>query len=72
MLDRTRDLLTSGVADCPSCRTAMSHRGSTLVSDRSGVVDRFECAACGVTRMCSRQGAPAGEFDAFALLAHRL
>ncbi len=72
MLDRTCDLATTGFADCPSCRIAMVYRGSTLVSDRSGLVDRFECAPCGVTRMRPRQAAKAGEFDALAFLTRGL
>jgi hypothetical protein len=71
MLDRTRDFLTSSFADCPGCRMAMIHRGSQLVSDRSGMIDRFECAPCGITRMRPRQATSAGELDALAFLTRR-
>ena len=64
MLDRTCDLMTTGIVDCPSCRIAMVYRGSTLVADRSDLIDRFECAPCGVTRRRPRQETHAGEFAA--------
>jgi hypothetical protein len=63
MRDQAIQIPLTGHAACPGCDQAMTFICETLVAGHGGVVDRFECASCAITRLRPRRKIGCSYFD---------